>query len=155
MKRIFHITTKTEWEKAKSIGYYKAASLDTEGFIHSSKEEQVSNTLERHFKGQKDLILLVIDENLVSSFLKYEEAHGQMFPHLYKPIPLSAIVGTKDIPNGKNLRGVKLALLIIFFFAQSAYALPFQRWFDFDPEKVIVEDPNVTLLAELPSGDYN
>ena len=54
---IYHVTTKTDWQTAKDKGYYEAASLATEGFIHLSTKEQVAGVLERYYKGQADLLL--------------------------------------------------------------------------------------------------
>ena len=38
---ILHITSKSEWAAAQTRGEYSAPSLQTEGFIHCSTEDQV------------------------------------------------------------------------------------------------------------------
>ncbi len=98
MERIFHISSIEDWQKAQQTGAYRDKSLVEEGFIHNSTWRQVGPTLARHFQGKTDLILLEIDPTSISSLLKYEEAHGELYPHIYGEIPLQAIVATRKIP---------------------------------------------------------
>ena len=59
---IYHVISNTDWQNALENGFYEAASLATEGFIHTSKENQVKGVLERYYLNQMDLLLLHIDE---------------------------------------------------------------------------------------------
>ncbi len=104
---ILHITTKKEWEKALLTGEYTSPSLKTEGFIHCSTIKQTTDTANIFFKGQHGLILLCIDENKLESPCKYEDPSGggkhdpsvgNLFPHIYGPINISAIIKTADFP---------------------------------------------------------
>ena len=61
MKPIYHIVKRTDWERAKAAGEYRAASLDSEGFIHASYADQLIGSANKHYRGVSDLILLVID----------------------------------------------------------------------------------------------
>ena len=90
---LFHITERTTWETAQTKGVYHAPSLETEGFIHFSKSEQVIATAERFYKGQFGLVLLQIDPDQLVAPLRYETVadHGT-FPHLYGPLNLSAVI---------------------------------------------------------------
>jgi uncharacterized protein (DUF952 family) len=90
---IYHVTTKEEWETAQQIGFYKAPSLATEGFIHCSTAEQVAGVLERYFAGKTALVKLVIDAAKLTSELKYELSPSvqQTFPHVFGVINLNAI----------------------------------------------------------------
>lgn len=91
---IYHVTTKAEWEKALSIGKYEAPSLFSEGFIHLSKEDQVSGVLERYYNGVDNLVLLHVDESMLSAELKYElsPSVNQEFPHLFGALNVEAVV---------------------------------------------------------------
>jgi uncharacterized protein (DUF952 family) len=91
---IYHVTTKLEWAKAVSIGKYEAPSLSSEGFIHLSKEDQVAGVLDRYYKGVNDLVLLHIDEALLTAELKYElsPSVNQEFPHLFGALNVEAVV---------------------------------------------------------------
>lgn len=92
---IYHITTEKQWQEALLNGYYEAGSLQAEGFIHCSTEEQVAGVLERYFAGQKGLLKLVLNTEKLQHELKFELAPSvnQEFPHIYGPINLEAVEG--------------------------------------------------------------
>ena len=96
---IYHIVTQTDWQFALENGYYETASLATEGFIHTSKENQIKGVLERYYKNQTDLILLHIDEDKLIPQLKYEKASSveEVFPHIYGRLNLDAVIKTSKI----------------------------------------------------------
>ena len=96
---IYHVTSRHNWEKALADGYYANPSLEIEGFIHCSKLEQVEGVLHRYFTGQKDLLLLHIEEKKLSSPLKIEWAPSvnEEFPHVFGPINFEAVIETSSI----------------------------------------------------------
>jgi uncharacterized protein (DUF952 family) len=96
---IYHITSKYAWEKALSLGYYSAESLEIEGFIHCSKKEQVNGVLERYYQGARDLVILTIDPGKLEHSLRYELAPSvqEEFPHIYGTINLDAVVQVETI----------------------------------------------------------
>jgi uncharacterized protein (DUF952 family) len=111
---IYHITSRMAWNQARTRGDYRAESLETEGFIHCSTEDQVVPVAENFFKGQDGLLLLVIEPDLLTSDLKWEPPaggtpppgvqEGDLFPHIYGPINLEAVVRVFDLqsqPDGK------------------------------------------------------
>jgi uncharacterized protein (DUF952 family) len=91
---IYHVVSETNWQKALQQGFYEADSLQAEGFIHTSKEEQVAEVLERYYKDRSNLLLLHIDETKLLSPLKYELAPSvnEEFPHIYGRLNLDAII---------------------------------------------------------------
>ena len=97
MNLILHICPHVMWFEAQQQGDYRAASLDREGFIHCSTPEQVVGTANFLFRGQHGLVLLVIDSDRVTAPIKYEDAgNGQLFPHVYGPLNLDAVVGVQE-----------------------------------------------------------
>ncbi len=96
---IYHVVSKTLWQQALQQGYYEAASLATEGFIHLSKKEQVEGVLHRYYKNATDLILLHVDENKLSAELKYElsPSVNEAFPHLFGRLNLDAVIEIAEI----------------------------------------------------------
>ena len=96
---IYHVTTKQAWEEALQKGAYETASLATEGFIHNSTLFQVPGVLDRYYKDQAGLILLHIDESLLTSELKYELAPSvnEMFPHIFGPININAVTNIEEL----------------------------------------------------------
>ena len=99
MDIIYHVTTKGEWETAGQKGFYVAPSLETEGFIHCSEEQQVKGVLERYYKGKTDLVKLVIDTARLRPELKYELASSvnEEFPHVFGPINVDAVIRVEVI----------------------------------------------------------
>jgi len=95
---IYHVITKALWKQALQQGYYEAASLASEGFIHFSKKE-VNGVLQRYYKNVTGLLLLHVVENKLSAFLKYELSHSvnEEFPHLYGKLNLDAVVDVREI----------------------------------------------------------
>lgn len=100
MQTIYHVTTGAEWEKAQQQGFYEAASLPLEGFIHASADErQVQGVLQRYFAGQAGLVKLTIDTARLTHELKWELAPSvnEEFPHIYGPLNLDAVVQVEPL----------------------------------------------------------
>ena len=100
---ILHLASNNDWLAAVEKGAYRADSLSTEGFIHCSKPTQVVDVANRFYRGQPELVLLVIDPSKLESELKWEPpAHpngeraaavnDELFPHIYGPVNLDAVV---------------------------------------------------------------
>jgi uncharacterized protein (DUF952 family) len=96
---IYHVTFLNEWEASKEKGYYEAASLKTEGFIHCSEAKQVAGVLDRYYKGKTNLVKLCINPSKLQHELRYELAPSvnESFPHVYGSINLNAVVDVVDI----------------------------------------------------------
>ena len=96
---IYHVVTALNWQKAVQQGFYEAPSLALEGFIHTSKAEQVQGVLERYYKNQSDLLLLHIDETKLTAPLKYELAPSinEEFPHIYGRLNLDAVIKIENV----------------------------------------------------------
>jgi uncharacterized protein (DUF952 family) len=93
---ILHICKRDDWEHAQVAGEYHADSLATEGFIHFSTQAQVVRTAKRFFHGQQGLVLLSVESGRLRPELRYEGADGDLFPHLYGPLNLDAVVAVQD-----------------------------------------------------------
>jgi len=102
MDTLLHICARPDWEKARSRGEYRAASLGSEGFIHLSTPAQVAATGSRFYRGRTGLVLLVIDAARLLPEVRYEAADGALFPHLYGPLPLDAVVEVRDFAPGEG-----------------------------------------------------
>lgn len=97
---ICHLTSRSEWQAARQRGEYRIASLDSEGFIHCSTAAQLPAVANAFYRNRPDLVLLVIDETLLTSRLEWESPVGPgapgidptgRFPHLYGPLNLQAV----------------------------------------------------------------
>ncbi|EMY79517.1 PF06108 family protein [Leptospira weilii serovar Ranarum str. ICFT] len=104
--RIYNLAIKKDYEEALKQGFYITDSLTSEGFIHSSRRNQVEDTANRIFSGRKDLVLLIVNVDRLKSPLKYEAAAStrfseedgkNIFPHIYGPLNLDAIEEVLEI----------------------------------------------------------
>lgn len=102
MDTLFHICARSDWEEARRRGEYRTASLESEGFIHLSTPDQVAATADRFYRGQTGLVLLVIDAGRLLPEVRYEAADGALFPHLYGPLPLGAVMGVSEFEPGEG-----------------------------------------------------
>ena len=102
-QRILHVTRRSAWQKAQEMGEYRADSLETEGFIHSSRPDQILRVANLYFPNGADLMLLAIDSTRLKSPLRWDPSEGQLFPHIYGPLNLDAVIGRKGFapdPDG-------------------------------------------------------
>ncbi len=106
---ICHIASREAWAEAKADGIYRAPSLASEGFIHCSRLDQILSVANDFYRGQSNLLLLCIDEGKLTGDLRWEApSHPQpasaaatageaVFPHLYGPLNLDAVVAVYDL----------------------------------------------------------
>lgn len=105
---IYKIATRTEWEEAEAKQVFMGAPIDLEdGYIHFSTADQARETAARHFAGQPDLLLVAVDAIALGAELKYEPSRGgELFPHLYGKLPLTAVRRVDALPldtEGKHV----------------------------------------------------
>lgn len=96
---IYHVAGKPGESTTTLSEQYTASSLDEEGFIHCSTLEQLPGVVSRYYAGEEELRILVVDTNKLRPDLKYENTTGgsELFPHVYGPIDLTAIVKVIDL----------------------------------------------------------
>lgn len=106
MPIIFHITKDEDWERARVVGGYRPRTFAPEGFIHCSKPDQVIDVANRLFRGQKGLVLLCINTRRVGPEIVYENLEGgqDLFPHIYGPLNLDAVVDVVSFEPEKEGR---------------------------------------------------
>ena len=102
MPLIFKIAPAALWREAEAQGEFRGAPVDVaDGYIHFSTAEQVRETAAKHFAGKADLVLAAIQTELLGAALRYEPSRGgALFPHLYAPLPLDAVLWVKPLPLG-------------------------------------------------------
>ena len=96
---IFKICHAGEWRAAMRTGVYDGSAKDrADGFLHFSTAKQLMGTLAKHYAGESDLLLVAADEGLLGAALKYEPSrNGDLFPHLYGQLPVSAVKWAREI----------------------------------------------------------
>jgi uncharacterized protein (DUF952 family) len=90
---IYKICDAALWHAAELAGSFLGAGIDlADGFIHFSAAEQVAETAAKHFSGQRNLVLVAVAADALGTALKWEISRGgALFPHLYGPLPVSAV----------------------------------------------------------------
>ncbi len=99
MTLIYKILGRDEWAAAEAAGVFTGSAVDiADGFIHFSAEAQVRETLNRHFAGRTDLVLVAVEAGALGPALKWEPSRGgALFPHLYGPLPTRLAVSAETI----------------------------------------------------------
>lgn len=99
---IYKIFRRPEWDMLCQSGETLGAPIDlSDGYIHFSTSEQVVATAAKHFADQSDLVLVAVDPDKLGTALIWEPARdGALFPHLYAPLPLSAVLWDTSLPLG-------------------------------------------------------
>ena len=97
--RIYKVCSKTVWEEVRSLTSWAGSPHDLrDGFIHFSTEDQLAGTLQKHYSGQADLMLLSIESETLGDALKWEPSRGgDLFPHLYGPLSIASIISVEEL----------------------------------------------------------
>ncbi|MEH1017520.1 DUF952 domain-containing protein [Micromonospora sp. CPCC 206060] len=110
---IYKLLAATEWDQARAQGRYAGSAVDHhDGFIHFSAADQLAETARRHFAGVTGLTLLTVDPTRLGAGLRWEASRGgALFPHLYGPLPVDAVVAVDDLPAGTPVDEAVTAVL--------------------------------------------
>jgi uncharacterized protein (DUF952 family) len=105
-QRAYKICKASDWAQAVTAGAYAGAPLDiADGYIHLSTAAQVGETLRRHFAGQAGLVLVAVDLGKLGDTVRWEPSRGgDLFPHVYGPLPVSTAIEVRDIPGAEAAR---------------------------------------------------
>ncbi|MFI0369430.1 DUF952 domain-containing protein [Actinomadura sp. 1N219] len=104
---LLHIAERAHWEAARDTGVSYSMStlgrtLDEEGFIHCSSDmPQLEGVLDRFYAAvpRSALVLLVIDMSRLDAPVRYEQVGDDLFPHVFGPIPVSAVIDVRSLPE--------------------------------------------------------
>jgi uncharacterized protein (DUF952 family) len=105
---VYKIVDKASWEAVSGRTSYDGSPLDArDGFIHFSSAAQVAGTAARYFAGQADLLLVAVDAAALGGALRWEPSrNGELFPHLYGPLPRQAVRWIAELPLDAESRHV-------------------------------------------------
>lgn len=105
---IYHVCPKSAWKKAERRGVYEGSDDDIrDGFIHFSTGDQVVESVEKHRKGQKGLVIVACDPDELYPQLRWETSRGgKLFPHFYGELRVERAHFVKDLPLGRDGRHI-------------------------------------------------
>jgi uncharacterized protein (DUF952 family) len=105
-RRIYRLTDTATWTEAERTGTFASPDLAAEGFIHFSERHQVAGTANRYYADRTELLLLEVDEDRLVARVVRENTTGgtELFPHVYGPVPVTAVVRTWPLRSGTDGR---------------------------------------------------
>ena len=106
MTLVFKIVATDAWRAAQAEGVFAGAAVDRDdGYIHFSTAAQVAETAAKWFAGRDDLTLVAVDSDALGATLRWEVSRGgALFPHLYGPLPMRAVVWSRPLPLASDGR---------------------------------------------------
>ena len=89
--------TLKDWARFEAAGLSVQSTRDRtlaeEGFIHCSYTDQVEGTLQRFYGDLDDVVVLTLDpERLDAEVIEEAAEDGTLFPHVYGPLTIGAVV---------------------------------------------------------------
>jgi uncharacterized protein (DUF952 family) len=99
---VYKVLPAGDWQRALKGGAFAGSTDDTrDGFIHLSLAHQLAGTLAKYFRGQNDLLLVAFEATALGPRLKFEASRGgDLFPHLYGPLPTALALWHKPLGLG-------------------------------------------------------
>lgn len=93
-KVAYKVLTAMQMTAFENAGRFKGAPIDlADGYIHLSTSAQLTETVDKHFAGQTDLHVVALDLEALGETVKWEPSRGgQLFPHIYADVPLTAAI---------------------------------------------------------------
>lgn len=104
MARIYHVVNGDYFSEGLGTGLYRGStrgrSLDEEGFIHCARSHQLADVVDRYYGADAEIVLFEIDTDRLTSPLQDDAAGDDVYPHIYGPLNMDAVVKI-----GKQRRG--------------------------------------------------
>jgi uncharacterized protein (DUF952 family) len=103
---VYKVLRNADLAEAKAKGQFDGSADDArDGFIHLSSGDQLERTLAKYFPGQKDLVLIAVASERLGELLQWEPSRGgALFPHLYGPLDLDALLWEEPLQLGDDGR---------------------------------------------------
>lgn len=111
---LVHLMSHADWQavqRSRGAEYseLRPPSLSEVGFVHLSTPQQVHLPANRFYEDERDLVALIVDTALIDDEIRWEpgtsdDPADMRFPHLYGPLPLTAVVEETSYPRGADGR---------------------------------------------------
>lgn len=104
MSLIYKICPEALWHAAEAKGVFEGSAVDlADGYIHFSTGKQVHETAAKHFRGQRDLLLIAVSPATLGDGLRYEPSRGgALFPHLYATLDPRQVRSVVKLETGDD-----------------------------------------------------
>ncbi|KUR77897.1 DUF952 domain-containing protein [Novosphingobium sp. Fuku2-ISO-50] len=100
----FKILTAPQWADWQATGSFIGAPVDlADGYVHLSSADQLTETANKHFAGQDDLVVVRVDLAALGDLIRWEPSRGgALFPHVYGPLPLGVALAHGTMARDAN-----------------------------------------------------
>lgn len=85
---VYKVLLPDEWHELRRSGRFSGSKDDlADGFVHLSTRTQLAGTLERHFGGAAEVVVVRLTLAPDATGLRWEPSRrGELFPHLYRDL---------------------------------------------------------------------
>lgn len=103
MTTILHLALAADWDAAQATGEYRVSTLgrtlEQEGFIHACADRtQLDGVADRFYRGvTAPLLVLTIDPTGLDVRLEIPGDTAEAFPHIYGPLPVTAVISATPL----------------------------------------------------------
>jgi len=96
---VYKVMTAPQLAQFMADGLFHGAPVDlADGYIHLSTADQLTETVDKHFAGQHGLHVVAVDLARLGAAVRWEPSRGgQLFPHVYAALPLSAVTAQASL----------------------------------------------------------
>ena len=100
----YKVLTAEEFAELQRDQVFHGSPVDrADGFIHLSTAGQLAVTVDKHFQGQAGLMLAAVDLTRLGDAVHWEPSRGgALFPHIYAPLPMAAVVAAGKLTRGPD-----------------------------------------------------
>ena len=101
---VYKIMSPAELQRMRDDGAFLGSPADVaDGYIHLSCGSQLAATLDKHFSGVDGLMLVAVDLSRLGQTVRWEPARGgQLFPHIYGPLPIGAVMSVAQVERAAD-----------------------------------------------------
>jgi uncharacterized protein (DUF952 family) len=100
----YKVLTGEQLRALEAEASFAGAPVDiADGYIHLSTAAQLDDTVAKHFAGESDLHVAAVDLAALGDAVRWEPSRGgQLFPHIYAPLPLAAVLAYGPLRRGDD-----------------------------------------------------
>lgn len=96
-KNIYLIVSQAEYMQAIEKGQLVKESLGSEGFIHASDLPNLTRVANKFYLSCELPMVLEVAVEEIEAEVKWEAAANSLYPHIYGPLNMSAVVNVHAI----------------------------------------------------------
>lgn len=91
-----------DFVRARDAGTLYEPTLQTVGFIHASPLDQLSRVANKYYATVVDVQVVVVALDRIDAPVKWEPATGGLYPHIYGPMNMDAVVKVVPVKPGAD-----------------------------------------------------